>query len=65
VQLTGLRIVGCGEGRLCVTSGKVRKEKKRKNESREVQQGNIILDRKGQDRTGQGEAAVVEGKGGQ
>ena len=48
-----------------MTSGKVRKEKKRQNESREVRQGNITLDRKGQDRTGQGEAAVVEDKGGQ
>jgi hypothetical protein len=48
-----------------VTSGKVRKEKKRQNESREVQLGNITLDRKGQDGTGQGEAAVVEGTGGQ
>jgi predicted sugar kinase len=42
----GWHTVGCEEGRLCVTSGKVRKEKKRRNESREVQQGNITLDRK-------------------
>jgi hypothetical protein len=52
-------------GRLCVTGGKVRKKKKRQNELREVWQGNITLDRKGQDRTGQGEAAVAEGKKGQ